>query len=217
MDLAFFGMQGSGKGTQGIIAAEHYHLEMFETGTQLRKLAKENSELAKKVRIIIEAGHLVPTEIVMEIVEDFLKTHQNSRGIIFDGIPRSNEQALAFSKLMKKYNRQFFGILIEITEETALKRLLSRRVCANCKKVYPENYSDLICLICGGGLEIRKDDNTEAIQTRINLYKNETLPVIKKLAEQSKIIHIDGSKNIEKVTSEVFTKLDPLFEKNNEY
>ncbi|MBI4231908.1 nucleoside monophosphate kinase, partial [Candidatus Peregrinibacteria bacterium] len=85
MDLILFGIQGSGKGTQGKILAERYGLKIFETGGALRALAQEDSELARKVKSIIEAGHLVPNEVVMEIVEDFMNKQEASSPILFDG------------------------------------------------------------------------------------------------------------------------------------
>lgn len=213
MDLAFFGIQGSGKGTQGIKTASKYQLDMFETGAELRRLAKEDSDLGKKVKSIIESGNLVPTEVVMEIVENFIHQHQNANGILFDGIPRSKEQASAFIDLLKKYNREFKGILIELEEEIALKRLLTRRICTQCKAVYPESYKKEKCEKCGGNLETRKDDNEEAIQTRINLYKTETLPVIAEFEKNNLIIKVDGNQEIEKVSEDLFNILDNILKK----
>ena len=87
-----FGIQGSGKGTQSKILKDYYDMAYFETGAELRKLAQEDSELGKKVKSIIEAGHLVDNDVVMEIVENFMKSVPEGKGVIFDGIPRKMEQ-----------------------------------------------------------------------------------------------------------------------------
>jgi adenylate kinase len=102
MDLILFGMQGSGKGTQSRFLAESCGFEIFEAGAELRRLANEDSELARKVKTIMEAGHLVPTEVVMEIIEDFLHRLPEGKAALFDGIPRSEDQREQFDALLEK-------------------------------------------------------------------------------------------------------------------
>ncbi|EKD47835.1 MAG: hypothetical protein ACD_65C00266G0002 [uncultured bacterium] len=199
MDLVFFGMQGSGKGTQGKLIADRHGLQVFETGAELRKLASEDSELGKKVKEIIEAGHLVSNEVVMEIIENFTKTIPEGKSVLFDGIPRKMVQKETFDALMKKLGREFTGVLINISEEIALKRLTTRRICGKCKAVYPADYEGDSCKECGGELITRADDNVEAIQTRLDAYGNETLPVIEKYKEEGKMLEVNGEGKIEEV------------------
>ena len=130
MDFIFFGMQGAGKGTVGKKVAEKFNLKVFETGAELRRLAQENSTLGKKVKEIIEAGHLVPNEAVMEIVENFMNTLKPGENILFDGIPRKIEQANSLNEVLKKHNRVYKAVILEITEETALKRLSTGKICS---------------------------------------------------------------------------------------
>src|SRR5579883_1600694 len=177
MDIVLFGIQGSGKGTLGKVVAEKYGLVIFETGGELRKLSQENSELARKVKSIIEAGHLVPNEVVMEIIENFMNKLPAGKNVLFDGIPRKMVQAESFDTLMKKHNRDILGILVEVPEEVVIKRLMSRRICENCKTVYPASYTKEACEKCGGKLVTRSDDNPESIKTRIKAYHDETMPV----------------------------------------
>jgi len=129
MDLILFGIQGSGKGTQGKVLKERYKMEYFETGGELRRLAKENSSLGKKVKSIIEAGHLVPNEIVMEIVQNFIEHINKNSNIIFDGIPRKMVQAKSLEKLLKKDKRDYRAIILDLSQEEAMNRLLKRRIC----------------------------------------------------------------------------------------
>lgn len=188
MDLIFFGIQGAGKGTQSTNACNRYHLKTFETGAALRSLAQEDSDLGRKVKSIIEAGNLVPTEVVMEIVEDFINKNGAQGGILFDGIPRSPEQAEAFLALMEKNEREFTPVLINLSKEEAKKRLLLRQ---------------------------RKDDYEDAINTRFNHYEAQTIPVIDTLRKNHAVVEINGDQSIEAVEAEINHKLDPLYGHTN--
>ncbi|MBD3360875.1 adenylate kinase [Candidatus Peregrinibacteria bacterium] len=208
MDLIFFGMQGAGKGTIGEAVAERYGHKIFETGAELRRLAQEDSELGRKVKSIIDKGKLVPNKVVMEIVEDFMNKLSPDKEVLFDGIPRSVKQAKTLNSLLDKHDRDYIAVLIKIVEETALKRLTTRRICKNCKEVYPADYKKETCEKCGGELITRADDNVEAIQTRIDAYKKETLPAIE--LYKDKLITIDGEPSIEEVKKLAFEVLDPI-------
>jgi len=218
MDLLLFGMQGSGKGTQGKFLVERYGLVNFVTGDELRRLAQEPSPLGQKIKSIIEAGHLVSNEVVMEIIENFMKNLPAGKSILFDGIPRNGEQAKSFNDLMKRLNRHFLGVLIEISEDTALRRLSTRRLCKQCKTVYPAAYDKGTCQaslengkMCGGELVIRTDDaNRDSIKNRLTAYRDETLPIIQQYEAESKIIRINGEQSIDEVNEDTCAKLDPL-------
>jgi adenylate kinase len=213
MDLVLFGRQGSGKGTQGKFLTERYGLMPFVTGDELRKLAATDSDLGRKVKSIIEAGHLVSNEIVMEIIENFMTNLEEGKAVLFDGIPRKLEQAKSFNALMEKLNRDYSGVIIEIGEEEAITRLTSRRMCAKCKAIYPAKYDQPSCAECGGDLEIRQDDaNMDAIRTRLDAYENETVPSINLYREMDKIIEINGEQDIDQVKENVFAALDPVFQ-----
>ena len=207
MDLIFFGMQGAGKGTLGKSAAERYGMRIFETGGALRALAQEDSELGRKVKSIIEAGHLVPNEVVMEIVEDFMNKLPKNTAVLFDGIPRKVEQAESLNELLKKHNRTYRAILIDIKKETAFKRLATRRVCKSCKNVYPTTYTNSLCE-CGGELVTRADDNPEAIKTRLEAFEKETIPAIN--IYNDNLIRIDGEPTIKEVEILAFKALDGI-------
>lgn len=206
MDLVLFGIQGSGKGTQGKFIADKFGFETFETGAELRKLAKEESELGRKVKEIIETGHLVPNDVVMEIIENFMKKLPSGKKVLFDGIPRKMEQKKSFDLLMNKLGHQFLGILIHISKEEALRRLTTRRLCEKCKSVYPTSYESDKCE-CGGQLVTRADDNPESIKVRLDAYENETTPVIENYKKEGKMVEINGEQKIEEVTKETFEKL----------
>lgn len=210
MDIVLLGIQGSGKGTQSKFLVERYGLEYFETGSILRKMAQDPSELGQKVKSIIEAGHLVSTEIVMEIIGDFMKKLPAGKNVLFDGIPRKPDQEEAFNAVMEKSNRAFRCVYIALSKEEAMSRLVSRRICEPCKAVYPASYQTLTCEKCGGKLITRSDDNPQAIENRLNAFFNETTPVINDYRAKNLLIEIDGTSSIEHVTQALFAKLDPI-------
>jgi adenylate kinase len=210
MDIILFGIQGSGKGTQGKILKDRYDMAYFETGAELRRLAKEDTDLGKKVDEIISAGHLVPNEIVMEIVENFLKKTPDDKEIIWDGVPRKMVQAKSFDDLLEKKGRNYKAVLLELSRDEAIRRLTTRRICSDCKEVYPATYDKEKCEKCGGELVTRQDDNPESIKNRIDAYLDETMPVIEMYDDEDKLIRVDGGKSIEGVSEELFEKLDPI-------
>ncbi len=213
MDYVLFGIQGSGKGTQGKILAAKIDAAYFETGGELRRLAAEPSPLGKKVKSIIDAGHLVPNEVVMEIVENFIKNSGAKerpgeiQPIIFDGIPRNKEQNESLENLLQKLKRQYTGVYFELSREEAENRLLKRRICSKCKEVYPAHYKNPVCEKCNGELITRADDNADSIRTRIDIFYKETLSIIEKWARHGKMIKINALPPIDEVTKELFSKL----------
>ena len=180
MDLILIGIQGSGKGTQARILAEKYKYKIFETGGELRQLAKGNTPLGKKIKSIIERGDLVSNEIIMEIVENFLQNIQPQESVIFDGIPRSEEQRQSLEELLLRHNRDFLAIEIKLSEKEVMNRLLRR-----------------------AEIEGRADDNPEAIQKRIQNFFTYTAPLLQSWKKRNKLQSVDGSKSIEAVSQDI--------------
>ncbi len=203
MDIVLFGIQGSGKGTVGKTIAGQFGFKIFETGSALRNLAQENSELGQKVKSIIEAGHLVPNEVVIDIIRDFMNKLVPGEKALFDGIPRKMEQAESFDQIMKENHRDFRGIFIEIPDEVAVKRLLTRRICKLCKSVYPAAYEKPTCTKCNGELVTRSDDNPESIKNRLQAYFDETMPVIKHYEKLGKMMKVNGDQSMENVAYDI--------------
>lgn len=178
-DILIFGMQGAGKGTQGVILAKEKNLIIFETGGELRKIREENSDLGKIVKDIMDRGDLVTNEIVMDIIENFLKNNEGKR-ILFDGIPRSLPQKETFDALLKKYDRSVEGIFLTISRKEAISRMLERG---------------------------RADDTEEVINRRLENYDKETLPVIEKYETEGKIVRVEGVGSIEEISKEILDVL----------
>ena len=214
-NIVLFGIQGSGKGTQGKVIAKKYGYTIFETGGELRKLIASGSELGNKIKAIVEAGKLVDTSVIMEVIENFLINIPSDQPVLFDGIPRKMDQKIAFDALMQKVDRDFLGVLIEISREEAINRLTSRRMCKDCKEIYPAFYADDKCEKCGGELEMRQDDSDlSAIENRLDAYKNETKPVIDGYIDEGKMLTINGEQVIENVTAELIEKVENELNRN---
>lgn len=212
MDIILFGMQGSGKGTQGKILAERYDLKVFDMGSQLRGMVESGSQLGNKVKDIIERGDLVDDDTIMQVVESFLSTATQEQSVVFDGIPRTMAQSEKLLTLLKTHGREVFGLIVKISEEEAVKRLTQRRVCSNCKEIYPAFYKSDDCSECGGTLITRQDDsNTDAIKKRLENYSNETKPVIDYFKGKDRLIEVDGEQSIQDVTEEMIEKAAYLF------
>ena len=211
MDIILFGMQGSGKGTQGRYLAEKYNLTIFEMGGQLRQMISSGSSLGEKIKEIVEVGNLVDGDTIIDVVGNFLSKIPADQPVLFDGIPRTVAQSDKLLNLLSGNNRDAFAVVIKISEDEAIKRLTQRRVCEKCHGVYAPSYKSDVCEHCGGKLVIRHDDNLESIKRRLENYENETVPVIKSFYERDHLIEVDGEQPIEKVTKEMFEKVDYLF------
>ena len=211
MDIILFGMQGSGKGTQGKILAEKYNLRIFEMGAELRKTIESGTTLGNKIKDVVAKGDLVNDDTIMMMIENFMQEVSANQPILFDGIPRTSQQSKLLLGLLNQHGRDAFALLIKISEKEAMKRLTQRRICQNCKAVYPAFYKNNHCGECNGTLITRQDDNAESIKKRLENYQKETLPVIKGFYEIDHLIEVDGEQLIPDVTEEMIEKAEYLF------
>jgi adenylate kinase len=211
MDIILFGMQGSGKGTQGKSLAAQYNLKVFDIGTQFRKEIQAGTSLGLSIKAPVESGHLVDDEIVMCVVEDVLSKVDPNQPLLFDGVPRTLSQVDKLLELLAKFGRDAFAVNIKISEGEGTLRLTKRRICPDCHGIYPPSYKEDKCEHCGGTLITRTDDNPESIHRRIENYKKQTVPVIKTFYDRDRLIDIDGEQPIDVVTKEALEKVGYLF------
>lgn len=215
MDILLFGIQGSGKGTQARALSLALNIPIFEAGAELRKLATHDNEEGKTIRELINRGALVPKGIVLMKVADFLDHPATIDGVIFDGVPRLLEQAVAFQEMMETKHRDTIAILIDLDEDSAVYRVTNRRICSRCQQTFPPEYLHEVCNSCGGILIHRADDERDAIQKRIKNFYQETVPVIDHYRTLGKLLTVDGNQSVIDVTKDIFNQLSPLLKINH--
>ncbi len=193
--LVLLGKQGAGKGTQCVRLAPHYVVSHVSTGDMFRAAVRSESELGRTVKGYLDAGDLVPDEVTLAIVGERLNhPDTRSRGFILDGFPRSVNQAKLLDELLDPIPLDMV-IDLHIPNEEALQRLNGRRVCSTCGAIYhvskPPKY-DWTCDNCGGEVVQRDDDTDDAIRRRLQLYEDETAPLIDYYFEKGMLVTVDG-------------------------
>ncbi len=177
MRLAIYGPQGSGKSTQAKLLSEKFGIPVISAGQISRQIAAENTPEGKKVKALIEAGNPTPTEILAPRIERAILSPEAKNGFILDGFPRFPDQIEQIVAILDRQGRQLdHALLIKLSDEEGIKRILSRAT-----------------------IEGRTDDTPEAIKRRLDLYHQQTEPIISYFRNLSKLIEIDGSGTIEEV------------------
>ncbi|MBI4016975.1 MAG: nucleoside monophosphate kinase [Candidatus Aenigmarchaeota archaeon] len=205
MNIILLGVQGSGKGTQATMLAKELKLCWISLGELLRKEAEKKTERGARTKKILAQGHLVPTELTIEILDEFITKNHCDTGYIFDGFPRTLDQAEALDALVTID----YVIELKLSDDDAIRRLSNRLQCKN-GHIYgisiPSKKKGK-CDIDGEKLFVREDDKPEAIKERLKIYHEETEPLLE-YYEQRKIVHtIDSSKK----PKEVFKKMIEVF------
>lgn len=216
MNLVILGPQGSGKGTQAEKLAAHFGLEHIDMGKFLREVAKMDTPLGREVWNIQNVTKtLVPKRVLEEVFTIKLNDIPREKGIVFDGFPRNADQAEYFEKSMREFGRQTDAVIyISLSREESMKRISKRRMCEKCKHIWIMG-KDIRgekdkCPDCQGKIIQRVDDTKEGIETRLKVYKEETMPVIEYYKNQDRVIEINGAQTIEKVFEEVVEKLKDI-------
>ena len=200
MNLIIMGAPGAGKGTQAEIIAARENIPAISTGQILRDAMAAGTELGKTAKGYVENGDLVPDEIVIGIVRDYLKSDACSNGFILDGFPRSIAQAEALEKM---------GVVIaavlsiDVSDDRIVARMSGRRVC-KCGASYHIDYKpskvEGICDKCSSELYIRADDKAETVITRLHNYHAQTEPLLAFYNERGKLIRVEGQEEVEDTT-----------------
>ena len=193
--LIILGRQGAGKGTQCVRLSRHFVVPHISTGDMLRAAVREGTELGLMAKQVMDAGGLVGDEIMIGLVDQRLSAPDAStRGYILDGFPRTIEQADALDAIAD--TRPIDVVLdLNVPREIVLERISARRVCRDCGTNYTATGNDpspWICDVCGGDVMQREDDTPESVNRRLDLYEEQTFPLVKHYSDQNRLVVING-------------------------
>ncbi len=198
--LLLFGMQGSGKGTQAERVMEKYQYEGISVGQLLR----EKAETEPRISEAQQKGVLVPDDIVEATVEEKIESLDASQKVLFDGFPRSERQLEMYKRIAGRHEFKTLALMINITEEEAIKRISTRYTCPECGAIGDAPGK---CK-CGTEMIRRKDDTEEAVKQRIAIFNKETTPLVKYFKEKGEFEEINGIGSYDEITQRIFDVLD---------
>lgn len=211
MKLILLGAPGAGKGTQAEFIADSFSIPSLSTGNMLREAVEKGTETGKLAKGFMDAGGLVPDEVIVGIIKDRLAQPDAQKGFILDGMPRTCAQAEALETMGVDID---LALNIDVKDEEIVRRLSGRRVCETCGASYhtinkPSKVPD-VCDRDGGKLIIRKDDEPETILARLSTYHEMTEPLIGFYQQRGKLANIDGSLPVDEAKEQAFKVLEAL-------
>jgi adenylate kinase len=214
MFVVFLGAPGAGKGTQAAVVAGKLGLAHIASGDLFRQAVEKGTELGKSVKDYMEKGTLVPDDMTIKLISERLNEPDCKKGCVFDGFPRTIEQAKALDKMMASRGHSIYkAVYIEVPESALLKRLTGRWICRNCQAPYHEvNSPPKIrgkCDKCGGELYQRADDTEKTIKERLKVYFAQTMPLLDYYKAEGKLASVDGNLHIDEVSQEIIDVLGP--------
>ena len=210
MNLILMGAPGAGKGTQSEKISEKWGIPAISTGDMLRAAIKAGTELGKTAKSYMDAGNLVPDEIVIGIIKEYLASDVCKNGFILDGFPRSIPQAEALDAMGVKIDAV---LSIEVADEKIVERMSGRRVCtcgASYHTVYKPSQKDGICDKCGAELFIRPDDAAQTVLKRLNTYHSQTEPLKDFYAKKGILLTVQGQEEVADTTRLTFEALSRI-------
>ncbi|MBP3705864.1 MAG: adenylate kinase [Clostridia bacterium] len=211
MRLILLGAPGAGKGTQAEIISEKYNIPTISTGNIIRAALKNGTEMGLKAKSYIDAGELVPDEVVIGIIKERLAEPDCMGGFILDGFPRTIPQAEALDNMGITID---CALSIEVADSEIVKRMSGRRVCEKCGASYHTEFKkpevDGVCNLCEGKLVIRKDDEPETVLNRLNVYHEQTEPLKSYYENQNKLLIVQGQQELKETTALVLKALSEI-------
>ncbi len=211
MKLIMLGAPGAGKGTQAKLISEKLNIPAISTGAIIREAIEEGTQFGKQAKVYIDRGDLLPDEMVIGLVTERLKEDDCKNGFIFDGFPRTLNQAVTMEENGIKID---MALSLEVEDEVIVERLSGRRECSHCRTPYhivshpPKK--DGVCDECGAPLITREDDNPETILSRLKVYHEKTAPLKEFFEKEGILKKITGKDTIEETTEEVMEALKSL-------
>jgi len=206
------GPPGAGKGTQAAKIVEKYNIPHISTGDIFRENIKNGTELGKKAKEYMDKGELVPDDLVIDLATDRLLADDCKNGFLLDGFPRTVYQAEKLDEFLEAHGQKLDTVIdIEVEKEELITRLTGRRVCKACGASFhvvnipPKKEG--ICDICGAELVQRADDTVETVENRIEVYNQQTMPLVGYYSEAGNIVTIDGALPLDDVFAEIVKAL----------
>jgi adenylate kinase len=199
LNLILLGPPGAGKGTQAERLQEDFPLAYIATGDMLRQAVKDETDLGKEAKAYMDRGELVPDELIIAVILDRLGEADTSDGFLLDGFPRTDAQAEALDGALRKVDRRLSAaLLIDVPEDDIVRRLSGRRVCPNGHTYHLEHNppkNDEVCDVDGEPLSQREDDREETVRRRLQVYRDQTSPLVEYYDERDILHRFDGTRS----------------------
>lgn len=206
MNIVLLGAPGAGKGTQAKKLVENHGMLHLSTGDLLRAAVKDQTPLGIKAKSYMDAGDLVPDELIINMVKERIQADDAKKGVIFDGFPRTATQAVALDSELAELGQPLqHAVLVDVKSDVIIKRLTSRRTCRDCGYIGTD--ADASCPKCSGEMYQRDDDNEATVTNRLNVYETSTAPLIDYYRGKDLLVTIDGDRPVDEVHADVVAAL----------
>ncbi len=214
MNIILLGAPGAGKGTQAKRLEERYQMVQLSTGDMLRAAVASGSEVGREAKEIMDAGQLVPDDLVIRMISQRIDEPDCAKGFLLDGFPRTTAQAEALDAMLAEKDLKLDAVIqIRVDEEALVERITGRFTCANCGAGYHDRFqrpqSEGICDRCGSTDFVRRDDDKEeTVRKRMEAYRAQTAPILPHYEAQGLLLGVDGMADIDEVTEQLYKVLD---------
>jgi adenylate kinase len=214
MKLVLLGPPGAGKGTQAERIEERYGLAHLSTGEMLRAAVAAGTEVGRQAKAIMDAGRLVPDEVINDLVAERTLQPDCARGFVLDGYPRTVAQAEALDRMLAERGSSLDAVIeFAVDDDALVERIAGRFACAQCGAGYHDRFKPTktpgVCDVCGSTEFVRrKDDTAETVRARLEAYHRQTAPLLPYYRERGLLLTVDGMAEIDQVTDDVFSRID---------
>ena len=216
MNIILLGPPGAGKGTQAKRLEKNHNVIQLSTGDMLRAAIESGSDLGKKAKPLMDAGSLVPDDLMIEIIADRIGQADCANGFILDGFPRTTPQAEALDSMLADKGLKLNSVIeMKVQDEVLVGRITGRYTCAHCGAGYHDEFQkpkvEGVCDNCGSTeFKRRSDDNAETVRSRLSAYHAQTAPILPYYADKGVLVAVDGMAGIDEVADQIENALGPL-------